>query len=189
MLDDKRLKFYEQEGAGMCGPAALRIVLAYFGMEKTEAELVEMCRATSEEGAAPTVLEAVLQNLGFSVQTGVARSKEESWQALNHWVNEVGVPVIVNWFSPPADKETRQNAIGRGLLPPSAEWGGHYSVVYRVTPDEIGLADPAFNEESQRQRRLSWDYFCSLWFDFPGDHIQSRDQVLVRWWLAARPKS
>lgn len=172
MLDENKIKFFEQtRGLGSCGPVSLKIALAYFGIEKTEQELTELCGTTSEEGTDYAAMVSALERLNFKTQTGSWQSVEESWKSLNYWINEKGVPVIVSWFS----------FFG-------GSWGGHYSVAYRLDRDSIWLANPEFDTEAERNQKLGWHNFAAVWFDFDGEFMAKPEGVTARWWLAGYPR-
>ena len=59
--------FQETLHAGMCGPASLKIILAYHGIDKTESELAAMCRAGERLGVNENDLQRVAEDLGFHV--------------------------------------------------------------------------------------------------------------------------
>ncbi len=167
MLDESKIKFLEQSsGLASCGPVSLQIVLAYFGIEKSEAELVELCGTTTEFGTDHVDLERAVISLGFQFKTSSWQSPEESWSSLNYWINEVGVPVIVNWFS----------IFG-------ARYDGHYSVAYRIDKKNVWLANPEFYNAKERNQKISRDNFLKIWFDFSGEYIATPDNVIARWWL------
>lgn len=167
MLDESKIKFLEQsKGLGSCGPVSLQIVLAYFGIEKSENELIDLCGATPEAGTDHGDLEKAVTSLGLQFKTGSWKSAEESWETLNYWVNEKGVPVIVNWFS----------VFG-------GNYDGHYSVVYKITKEYVWLANPEFDTIEERNQKISWNNFLQIWFDFDGEYIAKSEDVVARWWL------
>jgi len=62
---------------GFCGPTFLRMVLAYYGIEKTKDELVNLMSATREYGCDPTDIVSAATRLGFSAQYKDRSSIEE----------------------------------------------------------------------------------------------------------------
>ncbi len=167
MLDESKIKFLEQTaGLASCGPVSLQIVLAYFGIEKSEKELIELCGTTHEVGTDHVDLEKAVASLGLQFKKGSWQSAEESWAALNNWVNEKGVPVIVNWFSVFGEK-----------------YDGHYSVVYKITKEDVWLANPEFYTAEERNQKISWSNFLKIWFDFDGEYMAKPDDITARWWL------
>ncbi|MBI2668828.1 C39 family peptidase [Candidatus Woesearchaeota archaeon] len=65
------------------------------------------------------------------------------------------IPVIVDWFS--ADE-------------------GHYSVVVRINRENIFLQDPELGQLRAMRKKT----FKRVWFDFPGDFLRSKEDMVVR---------
>lgn len=151
--------FQETLNAGMCGPASLKIVLAYYGVEKSEQELAKMCGTDEDLGTDDQGLKRAVEQLGFTVEI----KNESSFEDIEAWL-EKGVPVIVNWF-------TR----GRTDYDDSAVSDGHYSVVAGLDDEHIYLQDP----EIGAVRKLAREDFLTVWFDFKGKHIQA-DELIIR---------
>jgi len=151
--------FQETLNAGMCGPASLKIVLGYYGIEKSERELVEMCGHDSELGVDDEGIKKVAKNLGFSVEI----KNESSFEDIEEWLDKK-IPVIVNWF-------TR----GRQDYSDSEVADGHYSVVTGLNEDYIYIQDP----EIGKIRKIKKDDFMKVWFDFKGEYIKP-DELIIR---------
>ncbi len=164
VISPKKIKFFEQRQSGMCGPAALRSLLYCHGVKKSEDELARLCHSSPKYGTTPEMMEAALAKLGFRTKTACWQSKEESWNALNHWINEMGLPVLVDWFS---------------------KVDGHYSVVWKLTQQHIWIADPEFHLKKDRARKMAWNDFFRAWFDFYGDYLTRKSDLFARWWLVA----
>ena len=91
------------------------------------------------------------RKLGFR-----ARVKDLSdLEDIREWVSRKKIPVIVDWF---------------------AFEGGHYSVVSGIDKENIYLEDPSLGH----RRALKLSTFMRLWFDFPGSHLKSRDDLIIR---------
>lgn len=151
--------FQENLGAGMCGPASLKIVLGYYGMEKTEKDLAKLCGAKKDLGIDDQGIKKVAENLGFKVQI----KNNSSFKDIEKWL-EHGVPVIVDWF-------TR----GRMDYADSNVADGHYSVVTGLDEKCIYLQDP----EIGKIRKLNREDFMTVWFDFTRKHIKA-DELIIR---------
>ncbi len=136
---------------GYCGPASLKMVLGYLGVNITEKKLalISGCKPSRGIGAEGLVLTA--QKLGFH-----ARVKDFSdLKDIREWVNRKKLPVIVDWF---------------------AFEGGHYSVVSGIDKENIYLEDPSLGH----RRALKLSTFMRLWFDFPTNYLRSRDDLIIR---------
>ncbi|MDP3974801.1 MAG: cysteine peptidase family C39 domain-containing protein [Candidatus Jorgensenbacteria bacterium] len=139
-----------QETPGFCGPASLKMVLAYYGLRKSERELVRLSGATRSQGVEAPGLAKVARRLGFT-----ARIKDRATLAdIKKHVGK-GIPVIVDWFS---------------------KDDGHYSVVVGITKSTIYLQDP----EIRRVRAMDVKTFKRVWFDFPGDILRSKNAVILQ---------
>ena len=109
---------------GNCGPTSLRSVLAYYGIERTEAQLIKLCRTdqtTPLPYTTPHNIVAVAEGFGLeaSDQTGCTLVDLEAWM-------DEGTPVIVEW-----DQHDE-----------GVEKGSHYSTVVQVTNKVVKLQNP-----------------------------------------------
>lgn len=155
--------FQETLNAGMCGPASLKIVLAYYGVEKTEQELSKMSGTKKDVGIDDHGLKKAATQLGFKVKI----KNMSTFKDIERWLDKK-VPVIVNWF-------TR----GRADYIDSDVADGHYSVVAGLDDNYIYLQDP----EIGSIRRLKKDDFMTVWFDFSGKYIKP-DELTIRQTIA-----
>ncbi|MFA5962089.1 MAG: cysteine peptidase family C39 domain-containing protein [Parcubacteria group bacterium] len=151
--------FQETLSASMCGPASLKIVLGYYGVEKTEKELAKLCEVKKDLGTDAQGIKGAAESLGFKVEI----KNNSSFGDIEKWL-EKGVPVIVNWF-------TR----GRIDYPDSNVPDGHYSVVTGLDEKYIYLQDP----EIGKIRKLEKDDFLTVWFDFGGKYIKA-DELIIQ---------
>ena len=139
-----------RQTAGFCGPSSLRMVLAYYGIVKSERELAKLSGATRAKGTRAKGLLRAIKKLGFN-----GKIKDfSSISDIKKYVNK-NMPVIVNWFS---------------------HDNGHYSVVTGFKDKNIFLMDP----EIGKTRKLEIDVFTRVWFDFPGDFLKSKNDVIIR---------
>ena len=143
----------------MCGPASLKIVLEYYGVEKTEQELAKLCGVRSGLGTDDHGLKKAAEQLGFTVEI----KNNNTFEDIERWLDK-NVPVIVSWF-------TR----GRTDYTDSDVADGHYSVVAGLDDDFIYLQDP----EIGSMRKLEREDFMTVWFDFTGKYIRS-DELVIR---------
>jgi ABC-type bacteriocin/lantibiotic exporter with double-glycine peptidase domain len=148
-----------RQSHAMCGPASLRIVLAYFGKAMPEKMIAKVCRSTNAAGTTGTKLVQGARQLGFEARI----IDGGNFRTVERWLKR-DVPVIVDWMS----------AIARpahAMMP-----CGHYSVVCGLDRDNIILQDPAVG----RRRKLSRRDFLDLWYDFVGVRPSRRDLILRR---------
>jgi len=157
MLEIK--SFQETLNCGFCGPASLKILLSYYGIDKTEKELAEMAGWNKELGTDDKGIKAAAEQLGFKVEI----KNNSSFEDIEKWLKK-GIPVIVDWF-------TR----GRTDYTDADVADGHYSVVAGLDDEFIYLQDP----EAGKIRKLEREDFMTVWFDFTGKYIQP-DELVVR---------
>ena len=160
--------FQETLHSGMCGPASLKMVLSYYGIEKTEGELAELCHTRPDLGTDAASLKQAAESLGFLVEI----KTQSTFDDIQKWLDKK-VPVIANWFSR-----------GRTDYDDSSVPDGHYSLVVGLDEEYIYLQDP----EIGGLRRLTREDFLKVWFDFTGSYIKSLDEMLIRPLIAVYPR-
>jgi ABC-type bacteriocin/lantibiotic exporter with double-glycine peptidase domain len=150
--------FQETLNVSMCGPASLKIVLAYYGIEKLEKELAKLCYHDKNLGVDDGKIKRAAESLGFKVKI----KNGSNFKDIEKWLDKK-VPIIVNWF-------TR----GRQDYSESEVAEGHYSVVARLDEKHIFLQDP----EIGKIRKLKRDNFMKVWFDFKGKYIKPNELII-----------
>ena len=137
-----------------CGVATLKMVLDYFGIKVSEKKLIRLTGATAKKGTSAEGIKKTAQKLGFLV--GIKDGA--SFSDIKYWLNKK-VPVIVSWFSV------------YGGYPE-----GHYSVVVDLDRNYIYLQDP----EIAAIRKMNKKDFLRVWFDFEGDFMKSKNDLVLR---------
>jgi len=156
MLDVK--PFQETLHADMCGPATLKIVLNYYGIEKMEDELAKLTNVVSGIGIDDKAIKKAAQSLDFQVEI----KDEATFADIEEWLRK-GVPVIVDWFTK-----------GRSDYPSDEVADGHYSVACGLDDIHIYLQDP----EIGGIRKLDRKDFMRVWFDFRGEFIKPNELII-----------
>jgi len=151
--------FQETLHADMCGPASLKIILNFYGLDRSEQELADLIGVVSGIGVDDKSIKKAAESLGFKVQI----KNESTFDDVEEWLKK-GVPVIVDWF-------TR----GRCDYDDSEVADGHYSVVFGLDDENIYLQDP----ETGGERKIDKDDFMKVWFDFSGKYIKA-EELIVR---------
>lgn len=149
-----------------CGPAALKIVAGYFGVDVSEAGVAALCRVSRISGTTGDNLVAAARKLGFASQI----VDGANFRMIAKWLRK-GVPVIVDWMS-------------IGYRDKARVATGHYSVVSGLTPDQIIIEDPAVGRKRRLQRRL----FMSLWYDFKYLMPRKSDDLVMRRMVIVAPE-
>jgi len=144
-----KLKSFRQT-PGLCGPASLKIVMDYYGVSVSEAEIAKAAKATKERGVSAKGLIRAAKYFGFKA----IFKKNSSLRDLEYFV-EKRMPVIVDWFS---------------------EDDGHYSVVTDINNRNVVLLDPALGGK----KVFSRETFFRIWFDFPGKFIKTPKDLVLR---------
>lgn len=150
--------FQETLHADMCGPASLKIVLGYYGVNKTEKEVADMTTIVEGIGWCDKDIANVAGNLDLKVEI----KNESSFEDIENWLKK-GVPVIVDWF-------TR----GRRDYDDSEVADGHYSVVVGLDDEYIYLQDPEIGGE----RKIERGDFMKVWFDFTGHYLKPEELII-----------
>lgn len=146
---------YEQSANGYCGPVCLKMVLGYFGVKKSERELVRLTGATQKLGVDAKGLLKAARYLGFR---GLIKDFA-TFGDIRRYVLTQKIPIIIDWFS--VDD-------------------GHYAVVVHLNQKRIYLADPEFG----RVRSFPLNTFRRVWFDFIPDVPQRKSDFTVRRMIA-----
>lgn len=140
-----------REKPGLCGPASLKMVLDFFGIEKTEEELAEMAGYIPAKGTTSEGIISAAEKLGLKAfQKDFSEIKD-----LKEYVVDKRIPIIVDWFSTD---------------------DGHYSVIVNIDDKNIYMQDP----ELGNLRILPLEAFKRVWFDFTGDYLKSKDDIIIR---------
>lgn len=152
--------FQETLHAGMCGPACLKMVLAYYGVERSEEVLAGLCETDPDVGTSDAAMKRAAESLGFTVEI----KNNSTFADIQAWLDKQ-VPIIVNWFT-------------RGRIDYAEEEvpDGHLSVVVGLDTEYIYLQDP----EIGKLRKITRDDFMKVWFDFTGAYITSWDEMIIR---------
>ncbi|OGZ73109.1 MAG: hypothetical protein A2908_01090 [Candidatus Staskawiczbacteria bacterium RIFCSPLOWO2_01_FULL_38_12b] len=149
--------FQETLHQSMCGPASLKMVFDYYGIEKSEKEIELLCDKT-ELGTSDQGIKKAAESTGFKAEV----KNNSSFEDIQEWLDKK-VPVIVNWF-------TR----GRVDYEDSEVADGHYSVVVGLDAEFIYLQDP----EIGKLRKIEKSDFMKVWFDFTGKYINPSELIV-----------
>lgn len=150
--------FQETLNAGMCGPASLKLVLNYYGLDKSEQELAELTKNDKDLGSTAENITEAARKLGFMAEI----KNECDFADIEDWLNK-DVPMIVDWFTRGRDDYPEEIAAS----------DGHYSVVCGLDDDYIFLQDP----EIGGIRKMKRDVFKKVWFDFMGEYIRPNELI------------
>lgn len=152
-----------RETPGLCGPASLKMVMDYYNVSVSEADIAKAAGATKEKGTSIKGLIKAAKHFGFKVLL----KENSSLEYLEYFIKRK-IPVIVDWFS---------------------EDDGHYSVVVDIDKENVVLMDPALRKLLIyiRRRKFSRETFFRIWFDFPGKVIKKPQDLILRLMLVITP--
>lgn len=141
-----KVPFFRQENWYTCGPACLRMLLAYFGIDISEEELEKAC-GTTELGTTPTQISTGASKSGMDAMATKNANLENLKRSL-----EEGSPIIV-------------------LIDPSYIYGGiagfgHFIVVVGIEGDKMIYHDPDPDISEGEFRRCEVEKFIKAWSVF-----------------------
>ncbi|MCZ7401173.1 MAG: C39 family peptidase [Candidatus Methanoperedens sp.] len=136
-----KVPFFRQEVWYTCGPACMRMILAFLGIIKTEEEITEVCD-TTELGTTPTQISQAFEILGIKASS----VKNTNIEELKNEIKE-GRPVIA-------------------LIDPSSINGGisgfgHFIVIVGIKDEEIEYHDP--DEPEGKNLKCDFEAFIRAW--------------------------
>lgn len=147
-----------KETPGHCGPACLKMVLSYYGLKKSERALDALCRYNKKTGTSAKNEVRAMAQLGFQAVVRDHCALSDIARLVRR-----GIPVIVDWF---------------------LEDDGHYSVVVGIDKRNIYLLDPAIG----KIRTFTHTVFKRVWFDFPGEYIRAKNDMILRRIIIITPR-
>ncbi|HLD96207.1 MAG TPA: cysteine peptidase family C39 domain-containing protein [Patescibacteria group bacterium] len=139
-----------RQTAGLCGPAALKIVLDYYQYQFTEKELAQLCQ-TTEAGTDPQKMVEAAQKIGLQSSQKENMATEEVKKIVRS-----GTPIIANFQLKPEKGE------------------GHYAVIVGYSRDTFILSDP---QEKRGYREVKIKDFMRLWYEL--EDRTSRQGILL----------
>ena len=140
-----------RQSPAFCGPACLKMILEYYGIKKSEKELAKLSGASIARGIDAQGLIKAAKTLGFK-----AFFKDFSdLKDIRKYVLDNKIPVIIDWFSTD---------------------DGHYCVAVNIDKKNIYMQDPELGDI----RKMDLETFKRVWFDFTGNFLKSKDQMVIR---------
>lgn len=134
-----KIPYFKQGVDWTCGAASMRMVLASFGIRKSEKEIVGMLGTNKTRGTKNKAFSALAEKLKLSY----AVKRNSSLVDLKFFLGR-GYKIIICYF----------------IL---EEKTGHYAVVSKISRDKIHLLDPIYGEE----HTLSLKEFVKIWKNNP----------------------
>lgn len=150
---------FKQSDGSKCGPAVIKMVLNYYGIDATEDRICELTHHTYELGCTNKQMQEALEFYGISsiIETDCTIEDVEYWHKFH-------IPVIVDWFSPGFDTT------------PEDMPNGHASIIVGVDDTKIHLLDP----ENGKIRPILKEEFMRVWFDWETDPYLKEETPIIR---------
>lgn len=146
-----------------CGAQAIQSVLAYYGIDVRESEIMELA-GTTEHGTFPGSIKKVVQDHGLSVDF-----REMSIEEVKQHIDKK-IPVIL----------LLQAWAGKGGMDWQNDWeNGHYAIAIGYDKSKIYFEDPA----SIFRTYLTYDELRARW------HDTDRDKKYVNYGMAVYGKT
>lgn len=161
---------FKQTDDSRCGPACIKMVLNYYGIDVTEDEAAEACGWTYELGCTNKQTMDAIRSFGLDC----ALYYDCDFDALETFLYD-GYPAIVDWFSPGISADVMD---GRMNI-------GHYSIVGGLDEDAIYLIDP----ELGGVRTILRDEFMRVWFDWEEGETINCETLTLRQAIVVYPKT
>lgn len=126
-----KIPYYKQQTEYTCGPASVRMILASFGIKKSESQIAQKVLVTKKFGTSRKNIQKLLSFFGirFTVYSHASLSLAD--RAL-----QKGNTLIINYFDLPPDPED------------------HYAVIVGITSSHIILHDPYWGRYFEIKRTV-----------------------------------
>ncbi len=154
MLDVKPFR----QSPGYCGPACVKIIFGYFGLDVSESTVAKLSGTTRSFGVEADGLVRAVRQLGWK---GYWKDNA-TMKDLVALVEKKKIPVIVNWFT---NDE------------------GHFSVVVGIDDGNVYLQDP----ELGALRAIRKKTFFRIWFAFSTDWARTKNDLILRRIIVCTP--
>ncbi|MEK6941099.1 MAG: cysteine peptidase family C39 domain-containing protein [Nanoarchaeota archaeon] len=135
-----KIPFYHQETCWTCGAATMRMALEYFGIKRSEKQVVKLLKTNKAHGSPHKNFSLVAEHFRIN-HTTMRNAKIRDIKDLisNNWVVIIGQFDTINNF-------------------------GHYVVVNKVYGKFLYLNDPSLYKEDKRNK-ITCKKFNSIWYD------------------------
>lgn len=159
---------FKQTDDSRCGPAVIKMILSYYGIDALEEDICQRCEHTYELGCTDLQMKKAIESYGL----GCAIIDNSDLADVEYWIRHK-VPLIVDWFSP-------GDITSLGDMP-----NGHASIIVDIDVNNVYLLDP----EIGAIRAILRDEFLRCWFDWREDpFIQRCDDLVLRQIMVVYPK-
>lgn len=128
--------YFHQQTKYSCGPASIRMILASFGIKKTERQISKRVLVTKKYGTSRKNVLRLLSSFGirYHVMSSASLKEVESHLRLGHLV-------VINYLDLPPDPED------------------HYALIVGLTARNVILNDPFWGKKYAIEKK----FFLSRW--------------------------
>lgn len=155
-----------QSDSSKCGPAVVKMILSYYGVDATEDELCVRCNHSFNKGCTNEDMAKAIRSYGFSTKL----MTDASLSDIEYWIKH-HIPVIVDYF---AGGETVDE------MP-----DGHAGIIVDIDKESVYLLDP----RSAKHLTIHREDFMRVWFDWKNtSYIKSWKDMVLRQLIVAYPK-
>lgn len=158
---------FKQSDSSLCGPAVIKMVLYYYGIDALEKEIAKRCNHTYDIGCNDLQMMAAIES--YELATFIKNSS--TLEDLEYWCKH-HIPVIVDWFTP-----------GPGGSIDEMGHGGHSGVVIDIDREKVYLMDP----EIGAVRAIKRDEFVRVWYDWHTDATISNTNLIKQQAIVVYP--
>lgn len=157
---------HKQSDSSRCGPAVVKMILSYYGVDATEDAICKYCNHTYEKGCDDKGIVKAFKHFGLAAKI----YNNSTLKDIEYW-NNYHIPVIVDWFAGGVSMEDIPN--------------GHSGIVVDIDRENIYILDPS----TAKVLTISRDDFMRVWFDWRKDnHITSWKNMVIRQIIVPYPK-
>lgn len=158
-----------QELSFSCGAGALRSVLHYFNIKKTEEEVRKVAKTNEDDGTRTQNLIKAARH--FGLETKAKYNMDE--QNLKDWLDEKK-PVIICFQAWGNKKQYKDKK------------SGHYAVVIGYDEENVYLQDPAIH--TKHRGHIPWKEFIKRWHDVDAGGDERDRYGIAMWKKGGRKK-
>ena len=155
-----KIPYFKQETLFTCAAAASRMVFAYYGICKSEAELASALNIAPERGVALPELKNLFKKLGLSpIYHPSIENAKNGLEKMMDYLN-AGVPVIVPVNRRVYDDKTERMGV-------EASWEGEGFSYHLIVLTWINNSDVFFNDPHEKigKHKISRKKFLKAWCD------------------------
>lgn len=156
---------YKQSDSSRCGPACIKMVLNYYGIDALENTIAKYAKCTYEKGCTNENIVVAIKKYGLWAK--IYNNCE--LKDIDYWMKH-HVPIIVDWFAGGSNVDDISN--------------GHSSVVVDIDREKVYLMDPSVGQVSSINRKE----FEQVWFDWHTHHTISAKNLVTRQIIVIFPK-